>query len=81
MTSVEVSTGHGTYAKECRGIVLLQGYHLTQIRTWGAHRRGARREGQGLYSQPREEGLAHTRRNARARAERTFRSTPSVLLA
>ena len=53
---------------------------LTQVRTWGAHRRGARREGQGLYSQPREEGLARTRRNARARAERIFRSTPSVVL-
>ena len=31
--------------------------HLTRVRTRGAHRAGARRVGQGLYSQPREEGL------------------------
>ena len=33
---------------------------LTQVRTWGAHRRGARREGQGLYSQPREDSTRFT---------------------
>ena len=71
-------------ARRCRTGVIhgvdSDGQVLTQVGTWGAHRRGARREGQGLYSQPREEGPAHTRRNARARAERIFRSTPSVVL-
>ena len=33
------------------------GWSLTRVRTRGAHRAGARRVGQGLYSQPREEGL------------------------